>query len=137
MSRSKPSISLPKKIRGEDFPSDFQSAADVLGAVYNDQADQIFRSLAFVDRDIISYTVNVGAAPNLLPINPAQIKATLDAKIRGIIVINAANVNSPGVYPDSAPFVNWAIGANGLITILKVSGLQANSTYNLTLELIS
>lgn len=128
-------IQLPRKVRPEDYPEDSKEAFGIFADGYNQFLDDVYRSLSFPDKEIVTYTVNIGSGATL--INPSQIKPTLISKIRGLNVINAINVNSPTVTPISHPFISWSIAGNGLISISAVTGLQSNSQYILTIELIS
>jgi hypothetical protein len=132
---SKPLFPIPKKIRTEDFDSEMLETIEKIAFVYNQNADDVYRNLTFADRTIVSYNVTLDATSKI--VNPSQIKVTLGDKIKGLNVINAVNVNSPTTYPLSQPFLSWAIGTNGLLTITNVTGLQASSQYVLTIEIIS
>jgi hypothetical protein len=50
-------------------------------------------------------------------------------------VVSASNQTNPGIYPTAAPFVSFTYSGD-IVTILNITGLQANSQYSLTLELI-
>lgn len=68
--------------------------------------------------------------------NPqAQIKTALK-NIAGINVINAINTTNTGSYPITSPFVSWTLN-NNIITLNNITGLQDNTKYTLTLEVIS
>lgn len=128
-------IQVPRKIRPEDYPEDSKEGFAVFADQYNQFIDDVYRAISTPDEETITYTINVGAGGVL--INPAQIKTTLVGKIRGLIVINSQNVNSPSTYPTSQPNLAWTISSNGLISILNVSGLQDNSQYILTIKLFN
>jgi hypothetical protein len=128
-------IQLPRKIRPEDYPEETKQAIEILAGIYNPFIDDVYRVLSTPDRETIQYTINVGALPTKKLINPSQIKSTLISKIKGLIVINAVNLTTPGVTSESQPFLTWTIASNGLLNILSATGLQANSQYLLTIEI--
>jgi len=133
-------IQVPKKIKVEDFPSDQQGLISKLGYIYNDFSEQIYyllqKGIDFtnLNREIVTVTVQLDSSGKLT--NPPQLKYNLLNKPQGITCVSASNLTNPQIYPTSAPFVSWANNNNGLVTILNVSGLQVNSKYSLSLELI-
>lgn len=131
----RPLFPVPKKIRTEDFSSEELEMIEKLAFVYNQNADDVYRALTFVDRQIVDYNVVLDSMGNL--INPSQIKLSLSDRIRGLNVINAVNVNSPTTYPINTPFLSYSIGTNGLLTINNVTGLQPGSQYILTIQIVT
>ncbi len=128
-------IQLPRKIRPDDYPDENKEAMGILGNIYNTFVDDVYRSISTPDTEIIKYTVNINAGSGL--INPPQIKANLSSKIKGLTVINSINLKFPNIYPISYPFISWTIAGNGLISIQNITGLQANSQYELTIQIIT
>lgn len=134
-------LQIPQKIRTEDFPEEQQEIVDRIGGVYNSFAEEVYRALDKgidfdnLSRQVVSYNVKIGSTG--APINPAPIKVNLVNRIKGVYVLNAVNVNSPNTYPTAAPFVSWSITSTGQLSVLNVSGLQNNSEYNLTLEIVT
>lgn len=82
-----------------------------------------------------SYMVNGVSTGGNLKI-PVQIKTGLTSRLLGITVIRADNLNNPAIYPINTPFISWTIN-NNIITVLKVTGIQDNNKYSLTLEILS
>lgn len=132
-------IQVPKRIRTEDFATEDQAVASGIGSVINDFTDEVYRVLnkgvdfENLNRQVTQVVVTMDAAG--LVVNAPQIKSTLLTKVRGINVINAVNINNTTIYPTTAPFVSFSTNSN-LLTILNITGLQAGSQYQLTLELI-
>ncbi len=135
-----PRINLPSQIRAEDFSDDDRELAEKIGSPYNSFADDVYKQVngnltfANLDRQLVTLEVRIDGSGAV--INKPQIKLTLNSKITGTKVINATNLDSSTTYPTACPFVNYDIGNQNLITIKNVSGLQPNSRYNLTLEII-
>lgn len=133
-------IQIPKKLRVEDFDSEDQPMIEKIGFIYNSFTEETFRALNNgidydnLRRQIVPIQVTIDSTGTL--INGPQIKQTIIGKPIGILILNATNINEPGVYPVSAPFVSWNINSNGIITILNVTGLQNSSQYLLTAEII-
>lgn len=131
-------IQIPQKIRIEDFKSDEQELISKIAGTYNSFADDVYSTLdkrideSNLNQQTIDITVKINAAG--LVINSPQIRTTVNGKIAGLVVLNAINQANPGVYPTSQPFINWTINGN-ILTILNISGLQANSEYKLTVRI--
>lgn len=132
-------IQTPRKIRTEDFNQDEQGIVSKIGDIYNSFVDDIYNALnGRLDNNNLnrqSVDINVIINNTGALISQPQIKTTILGKVRGVIVLNANNLTNPGTYPTTAPFVSWTINAN-ILTILNVSGLQNNSEYKLSLELV-
>jgi hypothetical protein len=132
-------IQIPKKIKVEDFSSKDQPLVSKLGYIINDFTESIYfllqKGIDFtnLNRQIVTITVNMDSSAKL--VNPPQIAYDLKNKPQGITCVYAQNTKDSTVFPISAPFVTWQI-ANNRVTLTNISGLQANSQYILSLELI-
>lgn len=132
-------IQVPKKLRAEDFKSDQQDLINKIAYIYNSFVDEVYNVLNKnvdydnLNRQIVELTVKIDSSGKV--INSPQIKTSLRTKIRGINVLNAVNQDNSTIYPTNAPFLNWTVNEE-ILTVLNVSGLQSNSQYKLTLELI-
>lgn len=129
-----------RRIRIEDFAPEDRALASKLAGNVNDFMDQtisIFnKNIDFenMNRQVAKANVQIDNSGNV--INSPQVKYTLrNGKLQGINVISAINIDSPTTYPTGAPFVSFTF-SDGLLTIVNVTGLQNNSNYMLTLELI-
>lgn len=133
-------LQIPKKIRAEDFAEDQRETIQKLGFTFNSFADEVYQALNKrldydnLSRELVTVTIQIDTTGKL--INPPQIKTSLLSKIRGIQTINAINLRNSTIYPTGYPFVSWTINGQ-IITVLNVTGLQNNSEYQLTLEVIS
>lgn len=132
-------IQTPKKLRAEDFKSDQQDLVNKIAYVFNVFADEVYSVLNKgvdydnLNRQKVDIIVSINATGMIM--NSPQIKTNLRGKIAGINVLNAIHTSSSTTYPTSAPFVSFTING-GILTILNITGLQANSEYKLTLELV-
>lgn len=132
-------IQIPKKLRAEDFKSDQQDLIQKIAYVYNSFCDEVYSVLnknidyENLNRQIIDIIVKIGDTGEVL--STPQIKTSVRGKIRGLLVLNALNQVNSRIYPTSAPFVSWTINGD-ILTILNITGLQNNSEYKLTLELV-
>jgi hypothetical protein len=132
-------IQVPKKIRTEDFDSEDQEMIGKLAFSFNSFSDEVYQQLNGaldydnLNRQVVVLTVTMDKNGKVT--QSPTIKVQLNGRIRGVQVLNAVNVNNIGVYPTGAPFVSWSLNSN-LLTILNITGLQASSQYQLTLELI-
>lgn len=133
-------LQIPKKIRAEDFAEEQRDIVSRLGFVFNAFADEVYQALSKrldydnLSREMVLVTIQIDTSGKL--INPPQIKTNLINKIKGIQTINAINLRNSTIYPLSYPFVSWTVNGS-IISILNVSGLQNDSEYQLTLEVIS
>lgn len=135
-----PKIQQPKRIRIEDFKEENKDLISKLSDLVVPFMDDVFRVLDGnidfdnLNRQIVDIEVMIDASGKV--VNNPQIKTTFKTqKVRGVNVINAVNLVNSSVYPTSLPMVNFTINGN-IMTILNIIGLQANSRYKLTLELI-
>jgi hypothetical protein len=132
-------IQIPKKIRLEDFDNQYKDLIEKIGFSFNSFSDEVYAvlnggiNIVNLNRQLVDVVVSINGSGQL--VTQPQIKTTVSGKVRGINVINAVNTVNSSTYPTTAPFVNFTINSN-ILTILNVSGLQNNSEYRLTLELI-
>lgn len=136
---------LPPRFRVEDFEEQFRDLIDTLAgelnAFNNDVYNQLNGNITFdnLDRQLVPNLVVQMDASGAV-INKPQVKLTLKSKISGISVINAQNNTNVEVYPTSHPFISFTVGTDKgtdkIITIKNITGLQANSKYTLTVEII-
>lgn len=87
-----------------------------------------------MNRKLIVVNVKINGSGQV--INNPQIRYSLtNGKVSGVVCVSATNINDPGIYPTTTPFISYTFNS-GILTILNITGLQINSEYNLTLELI-
>lgn len=133
-------VQIPSRIRAEDFKPEEQEMIGKLSGTISNFLDEVYRALnkgidfENLNRQVVDLDVTIDSSGRL--VNSSPIKNLTSGRLKGLHVINAINLNNPGVYPTTAPFVSWSI-TNNLINILNVTGLQINSQYRLTLELMA
>lgn len=133
-------IEIPRQIRAEDFAEDEQELVSKLSRNLTPFMDSVYRVLdrgvdyENLNRQFMDVDINIDSSGSVS--NAPQIKSNLRGRIRGLLVLSANNLVDPSVYPTSAPFVSFTTNAN-IVTILNVTGLQANSQYRLSVELIA
>lgn len=133
-------IQLPKRIRVEDFEKQYQDLVSRLGysinSFYDDITNVVNGNIDFDNMNRQLVTVDVTIDNTGAVVNTPQVKYLLrSGKVNGLIVAGAVNINAPATTPTSAPWVSY-IFSNGILTINSVTGLQNNSQYRLTLELL-
>lgn len=134
-----PKMQIPKKIRFEDFSSEDKEIVERIGFAFNSFSDEVYQLLNGgldsnnLNRQIVDIDVIIDGSGKLQ--GQPQIKLTTSGKIRGLNVINALNLVNSTIYPTQAPFVSFTASGT-ILTINNISGLQSNSQYRLTLELI-
>lgn len=133
-------LEVPKKIRTEDFKSDMSEVIEKIGFVYNNFADQVYQAFngnidySNLKRQIVFLDVSTDSTGKL--VGQPSIKISVNGKIQGTNVLNAINTLNSNIYPMSHPFINWTLNGQYLV-VLNITGLQANSQYRLTVELIA
>lgn len=125
-----------KRILIEDFPAEQRETVSKLALIINgvfNQLNQILvNNLTITDnlnQNLTSITVEVDS--NGIPLTRTEFKHTLKGNCQGLVVINATNTTTAGSFPVSHPFISFS-QTTGLITVLNVTGLQANNKYTLT-----
>jgi hypothetical protein len=134
-------IQAPKDIRIEDFKPEEKVLIEKLSASINTFHNEVYRTLngrvdfINMNRQIVdNILININASGVLM--SPPKINHSLVGKVKGVVVVSARNQTSPTVYPTSAPFVTWGISDN-MVTILNITGLQNNSKYSISVELMA
>lgn len=133
-------LNAPKRLIKEDFDEEYQGLIDKIAFSLNSFYDEVtnaFNKNINIDnltREIITIDVENNSS-GILKV-PSQFKTNLTARIRGINIIKADNVSNPAIDPVEAPWISWTINTN-IITVRKVTGIQADNKYQLTLEIIS
>jgi hypothetical protein len=132
-------LEIPSKIRAENFKEEDRDVASKIGAIYNLFADELYsllnKGLGYdnLNRQIVTINVVIDASSKI--VNPPAVKLNLIGGVKGIVCIGAICTSNNLLYPTSTPFISGTVNNNTLI-IQNVTGLQANSQYSLTLELI-
>jgi len=128
-------FSFLKRIIKEDFPEQYRDLIDKLAYPFNQLAE--FISLAFNNNitfqdNIYCQVKDVDVELNSsgIPKSPTKFISTLRSKSNGLFVIRADNLTNPNTYPTNAPFISFTENSN-IITVNKVTGLQANNKYRL------
>lgn len=133
-------IEIPSKIRAENFGEENRAVASGIGAVYNQFVDQLYFLLQGnidfenLNRQLADVTVTINGAGKI--INPPAIRPTLRSKTRAIYCGKAICLTDNQTFPLTAPFVSFEIANNNTLLITNVTGLQPNTQYLLTLELV-
>lgn len=132
-------IKIPSKIRAENFAEEDREVASGIGAIYNQFVDQIYflvnGGIDFenLNRQLVDVTVTLDGTGKI--VNNPQIRYSLRSKPRGLNVVNAVCLSNNIQVPVSHPFITWTLGTNTIL-ITNITGLQTNSQYQLTVELI-
>jgi hypothetical protein len=132
-------IQIPSKIRAENFQEEDRAVASGIGAIYNSFVDQLYfllnGNLDFdnMKRQLVTVTVVMDATGKVT--NSPSVGFKLNGRLQGINCIKAQCINNPQQYPTSTPFVSFSLNGESFV-ITNITGLQANSQYVLTLELI-
>jgi len=129
-----------KRIVKEDFDQEYHGLIDKLAYSLNPFLEQISNAfnknitLENLSREVLTVTVENDGSDVLK--TTTQFKTNLTSRIQGLTIIKAENLTNPSVYPTASPWISWTINSN-IITIKKVTGIQPNAKYRLTMEIIS
>lgn len=130
-----------KRIAKEDFAPQYQDLIDKLAFPLNsfmEQTRNLFtKNLDFdnLNRELI--TLRIQTDKDIKFLSSVSFKSTLKNKVRGINVISASVVaNSNTSFVTQAPFISFSQN-NNIVSIENVTGLAAETTYDLLLETIS
>lgn len=132
-------IEIPSKIRAENFSEENRAVASGIGAVYNQFVDQLYFLInggidsQNLNRQYVDVNVTINASGQV--VNPPAIRLTMRSKPVMIHCGRAVCLSNNQTFPTGTPFVSFAINNNTLI-ITNITNLQANTQYNLTLELV-
>lgn len=142
-----PKIEAPKRVRAEDYSPEDRKLISTIAPSINDFQESVYQlvngNLDIGDNlsqnivDVIVRRDSAASPASSLTTMP-QVKTNLRRKVRGIQCINAVRLD-PGTpnSPETQPFITFTINTVELITIQKVTGLQADSQYSLTILLIT
>lgn len=138
-------IEAPKRIRAEDYESDDRPLINRLSATINNFHEQVYQTLnRNIDFENLTQSIvdvivvrDNAALPASSLKQRIPVKSGLNRKILGAVCISATNTDDITMSPESQPFVTFTLSSIGFLTIEKVTGLQANSSYSLKLLLIT
>lgn len=134
-----------KRLKKEDFDSKYGDLVDKLSYSLNSFMDDTINILngnlevSNLTQEIKTITVQMSSDADKLNKPTGQLEIVTNLKnrnVRGIICIAASRQKEAG-YPDSQPFLSFSQKSQSSIIVNTITGLQAGSTYQLTLLLIS
>lgn len=133
-------LQIPSKIRPEDYKAEDRDAVDKIAGAVNPFMEDVYRqmngNIGYENLNRIQATVEVKTGSSGEVLNEPQVRtASLKSKVTGVIVIYAENTTNSTVYPTTNPFISYTIGPQTL-TIKNITGLPANSTWKLVVEII-
>lgn len=130
-------LSFLKRIVSEDYDKQYQSLVSKLSYIINTALEAIAaalnKGLTFEDNfnsqvKDLELTVDSDSVPQLT----TSFKYELKTQCIGIIVIRATAKTAVITYPTSQPWVSFS-ESNGQINILKITGIQSGTKYQLRL----
>lgn len=130
-----------KRIAKEDFAAQYQDLVDKLAFPLNsfmEQTRNLFtKNIDFQNLNQELITLRVQTDENIKPLAKPAFKSTLTTKVRGIVVLSASIVANGNIsYIQQAPFISFSQN-NNIISVDNISGLAAETTYDLLLLTIS
>ena len=134
-----PKPSNPRRVRSEDFPSEYADMIQPLASILNPFMDEIVNILAGrvdfenLKQHVATYEVTVDS--DGVPINNNKLRIDY-TRIFGLYVINSSNITNVGTYPTSSPSIHYTEDGTQVLTINKINGLQADNKYRLTVLVI-
>lgn len=125
-----------KRIRTEDFSSEYQSLIDKLSFSLNSFMEETINSLnKNIDfNNLAQYlrVIRVKIGTGGVPKNELKVNTGTTRKITGISVIKASRKDNVGGNVDSHPFITFEQQSQTIIKITHIAGLQDASEYDLT-----
>lgn len=128
-----------KRLITEDFEEKDRSLVGKIGFVLNTFAEEV--SVALNKNLSISDNLNLAQKDITVTVNglgvpttPTNVASGLSNLCRGMQVVRAINQTNPQVSPTSCPFITFVDNA-GQINISKITGLQSDNKYLLTVIL--
>jgi hypothetical protein len=131
-------VSFLRRLVKEDFPQQYKDVVGKIGSILNPALEQIslclHNNITWTDNfaaTVINIAVTVDA--NGIPTNPTTFLSKLPSQTLHCFVTRALSASNPGgSFVTSAPFVDF-VDNNGTVTVSHVTGLPANTTFNLTM----
>lgn len=120
-----------RRIKKEDFPPDNQQLIDKLGYILNPFMDEVInlfkKNIDYTNLKQSLFTTSIKTDSTGKVIGNPSVKTSFNPQ--GLLCINVINNKNPSEIFTSAPFITFSITGTGIIEILHVSGLSANSDY--------
>lgn len=129
-----------RRIVLEDYPEDVRPTVEKLALILNSFMDGVNEmSNHKVDydnlyREIVKIKVVVDT--NGVPTKPLQFSTAIAPRAHGGTVLAVSNITSPTALLSGTPFVNFYSTQDYLYRITQITGLIANNTYEITLEVV-
>lgn len=130
-------LSILRRLNKEDFPQQYKDVVGKIGYVLNPAIEQLSTALQNnitfkdnIDCAVINIAVTVDVSG--IPTTSTTFQSNLTTPVKHIIVTRAINAANSNTYVTSAPFVDF-VDNGGTVTVQHVTGLPANSTFNLTM----
>ena len=130
-----------KRVVKEDYEAKYHGLIDKLAFVLNSFMEQVTNevngNLDFAnlkqDAVTVKFTVNASGVPD-----GSGLLRTAVASPTGFQVIKVVNVDNPTtVFATTQPFISFTSGtSSGVVKIINISGLPANTAFNLTIVAI-
>ena len=128
-----------RRIVVEDYPSDYNDLIKPLAQALNPTLEQMSflfnKNIDFdnLNQEVISFQFKAKDATGI-PNSQTQIKTSLKTKIKGVVVINAQNLEGNQLLT-GCPFINYDLSDN-LLTVKQITGLPENKTFNITIIVV-
>jgi hypothetical protein len=126
-----------RRLVKEDFEQQYKELVGKIGQVVNSATENISlalnKNLTFADNmscSIVNITISVDSSGN--PINSTSFPSNLSSKTNHLWITRAVCSTNPSTYVTGAPFVSW-VDNNGQVTINNITGLPANTSFNITM----
>lgn len=133
-------ITVPNRIRTEDFDAESQPLIGKIGPGINKFQDQIVDlinngKLDFdnLNRQKQDFDVLTDASGNIQ--TPVAIKLALKSKPYGINIVRLLNINNPDILPNYMPLISFTFN-DSILTITSIKGLTSSAKYRFYVEII-
>lgn len=133
-----PRIDNVKRILVDQYPKEDRQTVSQLAETINYFMEQVTNTLnGNVDFDnlktkIVQLELTVDS--NGIPLSNGKFSASTG--IIGTKVIRVDNLTNTGVYPTTAPFINYTASGSGIYTITNITGLLPGYKWRLIFEVV-
>ena len=126
-----------KRITLEGVPAEQKTAISRIANILNFFMEQVVNEMDNnIDYDNLTKElrqIEIMVDANGNPLNNSRFSATNG--MRGAQVLRADNLTNPAVFPTAQPFINFVPQEGNLYLIRNITGLPANQTFRLLVEL--
>ena len=125
-----------KRLTAEDFPSEQQPLVSKIGFIINSFHEQVRsvlnRNIDFENLSQELQTLSFTTDSTSQPLSQLSFRSNIANRVQGILPIRVIITSSNTQSAVNLPVITWSQDVN-IVTITNISGLAAETTYQITL----